>query len=181
MFRDRIQNETDNPFWAWNPNDRMYAILVNSAYDTVHAIPGTPDTLNALATWVLVFYGTHYTLNDVVEIDYTNPILIGVDKFTFNPANSIVNNIPTNFSLLQNYPNPFNPSTTIIYSVPEAGVVTLKVFDILGREVRTLLNEYKAAGAYNVVFNAHGLSSGVYFYRLTTGSKNDVKKLMLIK
>jgi hypothetical protein len=181
MFRDRIQNETDNPFWAWNPNNRMYAILVDTPYDDVHAIPGTPDTLNALATWVLVFYGTHYSLYDFVEIDYTNPILIGVDKFTFNPANGIVNNSPTNFSLLQNYPNPFNPSTTIIYSVPEAGVVTLKVYDILGREVRTLLNEYIAAGAYNVVFNAHGLSSGVYFYKLTAGNSSAVKKLMLIK
>ena len=181
MFIDRVQNETDNPFWTWNPNGRMYAIIVDSPYDDVHAIPGTPDTLNKLATWALVFYGTNYTVGDQVEIDYANPIQIGVDRFTFNPTNVNVNSSPDNFSLLQNYPNPFNPSTTIIYSVPEAGMITMKVYDILGREVRTLLNEYKSVGSYNIVFNAHGLSSGVYFYKLTAGNYNSVKKLVLLK
>ena len=185
MFRDRMQNETDNPFWAWNPVNRMYAIPVNSAYDTVNAIPKTTSPLNALATWVLVFYGTNYTVGDQVEVDYANPIQIGKDKYTFTPTNVTgingTNSVPVNFMLSQNYPNPFNPSTTIKYSVPHADLVSLKIYDILGREVRTLINEYKSPGTYYINFNAHGLSSGVYFYRLTAGSYSGVKKLILIK
>ena len=185
MFRDRMQTETDNPFWAWNPVNRMHAIIVNSAYDNVNAITTTPGPLNALATWVLVFYGTNYTVGDQVEVDYANPIQIGSDKYTFTPTNVTgingTNSAPLNFMLSQNYPNPFNPSTTIIYSVPRTSLVSLKIYDMLGREVRTLINEYKSPGSYNIVFNAHGLSSGVYFYRLTAGNYSDVKKLILIK
>src|ERR1035437_2940473 len=148
MFRDRMQTETDNPFWAWNPVNRMHAIIVNSAYDNVNAITTTPGPLNALATWVLVFYGTNYTVGDQVEVDYANPIQFGIDKFTFTPTNvtgiNETNSVPVNFMLAQNYPNPFNPSTTIKYSVPHADLVSLKVYDILGREVRTLINEYKS-------------------------------------
>jgi hypothetical protein len=163
----------------------MYAIPVNSAYDTVNAIPKTTSPLNALATWVLVFYGTNYTVGDQVEVDYANPIQIGKDKYTFTPTNVTgingTNSVPVNFMLSQNYPNPFNPSTTIKYSVPHADLVSLKIYDILGREVRTLINEYKSPGTYYINFNAHGLSSGVYFYRLTAGSYSGVKKLILIK
>ncbi|MDR3610592.1 MAG: T9SS type A sorting domain-containing protein, partial [Ignavibacteriaceae bacterium] len=174
-----------NPFYAWDINHREYAILVNSPYDALNAIPGTAGPLNALATWVLVFYGTHYTQGDMVEVDYANPARIGIDEFTFTPhsvtgvkENTIV---PLNFNLSQNYPNPFNPSTVINYSIPRAGLVSLKIYDILGREIRTLLNENKTPGNYSVNFNAHGLSSGVYFYRLTMGTYSDVKKLMLLK
>jgi hypothetical protein len=182
MFRDRSQTETDNPFWAWNPTNRMYAVIVNSVYDTVHAIPRTPDPLNALATWVLVFYGTHYTLGDQVEVVYPNPVQFGVDKFTFTPTNVAgANPVPEKYSLAQNFPNPFNPSTTIIYSLPEAGQVSIKIYDILGREVRNLVNEYKTSGSYYTIFNAHGLSSGVYIYRLTAGNYSAVKKLLLLK
>ena len=85
------------------------------------------------------------------------------------------------FSLYQNYPNPFNPVTTIDYSVPKTGFVTIKVYDILGREVMTLLNENKLVGNYNVEFNASKLVSGVYFYRLQAGGFVQTKKLILLK
>jgi len=93
------------------------------------------------------------------------------------------NNIqPTRYTLAQNYPNPFNPSTTIGYSLPNAGNVTLKVYDLLGKEVATLVNGYQVAGNHKVTFNASHLTSGVYFYRLTTGSSyNVVKKMVLLK
>jgi hypothetical protein len=185
MFRDRNQSETDSPFWAWNPINRMYAITVDTPYDSVNVIPVVSDPLNSKATWVLVFYGTNYSTGDQVEVDYSNPIQAGVDQYTFTPTNvtgiNENNTIPLKFMLSQNYPNPFNPSTTIKYSIPNANVISLKIYDVLGREVRTLLNEYKTQGTYYVNFNASGLSSGVYFYRLTAGNYSDVKKLMLIK
>jgi hypothetical protein len=89
--------------------------------------------------------------------------------------------IPTEFTLYQNYPNPFNPSTTIHYSIPNSQFITLKVYDILGKEIATLVNEYKIAGNYEVVFNASNLPSGMYIYRLQGQNVNLVKKMMLIK
>jgi hypothetical protein len=88
---------------------------------------------------------------------------------------------PTKFDLLQNYPNPFNPTTSINYSIPEAALVIIKIYDALGREVATLVNEYKPAGNYKVEFNASKLVSGVYFYRMESGSYSQTKKLLLLK
>jgi hypothetical protein len=96
---------------------------------------------------------------------------------------------PTSYSLQQNYPNPFNPTTTIDYQLPAVSHVTLKVYDVLGREVATLVNEQKSAGEYKVTFDGSRLSSGVYFYKLvaspiepiTAGTYISVKKLVLIK
>jgi hypothetical protein len=89
--------------------------------------------------------------------------------------------VPTVFALNQNYPNPFNPSTVIGYQLPVSGSVTLKVYDVVGREVATLVNETKSAGSYQVTFNASKLASGVYFYKLQSGSYTSVKKLVLMK
>lgn len=89
--------------------------------------------------------------------------------------------LPTNYALMQNFPNPFNPSTVIKYSIPEAGIVSLKVFDILGNEVATLVNQNKQAGTYSVKFDASNLSSGIYLYQLKTGKIVMTKKLMLVK
>ncbi len=85
------------------------------------------------------------------------------------------------FSLNQNYPNPFNPTTVINYEIPKEGLVSLKVFDITGREVSTLVNQFQDAGTHSITFNASNLSSGIYFYELKTGSYDSIKKLMLIK
>jgi hypothetical protein len=89
--------------------------------------------------------------------------------------------LPEQFSLTQNYPNPFNPSTTIKYSIPTSEFVTLKVFDVLGREVATLVNEEKPVGSYEIKFNAANLSSGIYFYRIQTGEFVEEKKMILMK
>lgn len=95
------------------------------------------------------------------------------------------NNLPVQYSLTQNYPNPFNPATTISYSIPKAGNVSLKIFNVLGQEVRSLVSEYQNAGTYRVTFDAFstlgGLTSGVYFYSLRTDEFLRVKKMMLIK
>jgi len=89
--------------------------------------------------------------------------------------------IVTKYSLSQNYPNPFNPKTTIAYQIPEDGFVTLKVYDVLGNEVTTLINDYKTRGSYNVDFNGSDLASGVYLYRIKVNDYSATKKLILMK
>ena len=86
-----------------------------------------------------------------------------------------------NYYLSQNYPNPFNPVTTISYQIKELGLAQLKVFDMLGRKVATLLNEIKPAGHYSIEYNAAALPSWIYFYELTSGQFTSVKKMILIK
>jgi hypothetical protein len=88
---------------------------------------------------------------------------------------------PVKYALDQNYPNPFNPATSISYSIPKDGNVTLKIFNIIGQEVKTLINKYQSAGEYKITFDASDLNSGVYFYSITSGEYNQVKKMMLIK
>ena len=89
--------------------------------------------------------------------------------------------IPTEYKLSQNYPNPFNPSTIIRYDLPKSGVVTLKVYDLFGREVATLVNGVRAAGTHQEIFDARGLASGVYFARLKTEAMSSTIKLVLMK
>jgi hypothetical protein len=89
--------------------------------------------------------------------------------------------VPRTFSLEQNYPNPFNPGTTIGYELPKSAMVTLSVYDILGREVSVLVNERKNAGSYTVKFDASGLANGMYFYQLQAGDFVSVKKLVVLR
>lgn len=98
-----------------------------------------------------------------------------------SPETDENNIIPTEFSLEQNFPNPFNPSTQIKYSVVEDGLVTLKVYDVLGREVAVLVNEEKTAGTYTINFNASILSSGVYFYTISARDFHQTKKMILLR
>ena len=91
------------------------------------------------------------------------------------------NSLPTVYSLYNNYPNPFNPSTTIKYDIPEQSYVTIKIYNITGEEVSTLLNEVQNAGRYQIQWNAAELASGVYFYRIQAGQFSDTKKLILMK
>ncbi|MFX0138729.1 MAG: T9SS type A sorting domain-containing protein, partial [Candidatus Hodarchaeota archaeon] len=105
-------------------------------------------------------------------------------KFVYDPSVGIEDDnqeIPEGFKVYQNYPNPFNPSTKISYSVPEAGFVTLKVYDMLGREITTLVNKEKLPGTYEVPFMGKDLSSGIYFYRIEAGKFSETKKMILLK
>ena len=98
-----------------------------------------------------------------------------------NPEEQTTSLIPESYSLSQNFPNPFNPSTKITYQLPVNSEVSLKIFDMLGKEVITLVNEKKDAGRYEVQFNATNLASGMYFYRLAAGNFTDTKRMILIK
>jgi subtilisin family serine protease len=102
-----------------------------------------------------------------------NPDITGVDS---RPSAG-----PKEYSLAQNYPNPFNPSTVIKYAIPSAGNVNLKFYDVLGREIATLVNEYKPAGEYSVEFNCGKLASGVYMYKIEAGGFSRVRKMILAK
>ncbi len=109
--------------------------------------------------------------NDYVTIKYSS--ITGIQSNN--------NQIPLNYSLKQNYPNPFNPSTKIEFSLPADGNVKLSVYDISGREIQNLVDNYLNAGTYSIDFNASELSTGTYFYRLTSGSFNETKKMILVK
>ena len=108
------------------------------------------------------------------QVDYNG-------TFDYSPILEVTISGVLEFSLGQNYPNPFNPSTMISYQLPVSGVVTLIVYDLLGREVATLVNEYKPAGRYEVKFDGYQLSSGVYLYKLTAGEYTAARKLTLMK
>jgi hypothetical protein len=103
---------------------------------------------------------------------YGNPSGIGESNYE----------IPSEYMLEQNFPNPFNPSTTINFSIPKSSDVSLKIYDVLGKEVATLVKEFKLAGNYSVNFTeTSGLNSGVYYYTITAGNFTDTKKLVLVK
>jgi hypothetical protein len=108
------------------------------------------------------------------SIHYSEPVQV-------NGVTGIAENTPNAFSLAQNYPNPFNPSTTIRFAIAKSELVSLKVYDMLGREVATLANEQMSAGNYSLSFNATGLASGTYIYRLQAGSFVATKKMSLMK
>ena len=91
------------------------------------------------------------------------------------------NNLIQHYILKQNYPNPFNPRTTINYQIPELSFVTLKVYDVLGSEVATIVNEEKPSGSYTIDFDARGLSNGIYFYKIHAGTFVEIKKMILLK
>ena len=110
---------------------------------------------------------------DITGITYINAGITGVKQAD--------NNVPQKFLLEQNYPNPFNPTTQINYSIPSAQKVTLKVYDELGKEVATLVNNEQAAGNYTVDFDASRFASGVYFYRIQAGNFMQMKKMILMK
>lgn len=120
-------------------------------------------------------------LSGVALFDHvlTEPLILA--KTTHYSYNEIETNLPLDFELKQNYPNPFNPTTTIKYQISQPSFVALKVYDILGNEVATLVNEEKFVGSYEVEFNSAGLSSGIYFYQLQASSFTQTKKMILLK
>lgn len=120
-----------------------------------------------------------------VNINITNgrpPYILEINGYV-NSVTGVGNNlsIPTGFSLSQNYPNPFNPSTKIKYSIPKSSIVSIKLFDILGREIKTLVQKEEKAGTYEINLNANDLSSGIYFYRIKAGNFTASKKMILLK
>ncbi len=139
------------------------------------------------ATWVEFGTGLPNAVVDGMAIRYsTHTLLVGTHGRGAWQINELTGvalpaEVPATFAVNQNYPNPFNPTTVISYRVPAAGLVTLRVYDILGREVATLVNARQSPGMHLVTFNAGGLASGVYFYQLKAGNLVETKKMELLK
>ncbi|MBI5402708.1 MAG: T9SS type A sorting domain-containing protein [Ignavibacteriae bacterium] len=111
----------------------------------------------------------------------TNIINCGISLVTITGGSTPVTQVPGEYNLGQNYPNPFNPVTKISYDIPKSGFVSLKVYDLLGREIAALVNEVKAPGSYIVELDASAFASGTYFYRLESGNFISTRKMVLIK
>lgn len=158
-----VASVIDSAYWAKNGNMDV-VVLAN--------VDGDKDSE--------VLYTQGYSLGNAN--DDRMPLIVLDSKYTKVSVEKITSSIPTEFYLEQNYPNPFNPSTQIRFGITEASNVDLKIFDIIGREVTTLINkEFMSAGVYNVKFNASNLASGIYIYKLTTGSQSISKKMQLMK
>ena len=168
-----------------NSGERL--VLLDSNEDTVFNVryndkepwPVLPDSLGYSLTWT----------NAIGNGDYNDP-----ENWTSSTAvhgSPGIEDIPTsfkemdgkikNFELFQNYPNPFNPETVISYQLPLNSKVSLKIYDVLGREIKTLINQYQYAGQHSLTFNAQDLSSGIYIYKLHAGNYTSQKKMLLIK
>lgn len=144
-------------------------------------------TENYGKTWRKVFDGgirDIFADTDSPRTIYANTrygIIRFKDTLIVSSVNSFGTEIPKSYSLEQNYPNPFNPSTNIHFSIPEEGFVSLKLFNILGQKIVTLVNEVKRAGKYEITFDASQLTSGIYFYSLNAGNYIQTKKLILLR
>ncbi|HOJ19691.1 MAG: T9SS type A sorting domain-containing protein [Ignavibacteriales bacterium] len=134
---------------------------------------GTSTKMNSY-TFTDNGYSSGKTYYRLKQIDFDG-------TFAYSNEVEVENLKPLTFGLSQNYPNPFNPSTVINYQIPEKGNVSLKLFDILGNEVATLVSAEQEAGSYNHTFNASGLASGTYIYKLSSGENVSVRKMTFIK
>jgi photosystem II stability/assembly factor-like uncharacterized protein len=153
---------------------------VASVHDTVAKgdnacllVSFTPDTAHSA-----LYADTIYIVSNSMYSPTKIPLTGNIVRTSVSQDNSA---IPKSFGISQNYPNPFNPATIINYQLPVSSFVTLKVYDILGREVTSLINARKNAGYYDATFNGEHLPSGIYFYRLQAGTYNQTKKLVLLK
>jgi hypothetical protein len=145
---------------AVSPNETVDVFVDDHSIQTGSA---SSSVGNSARTW---YDGISYG-----QVQPADPVSVGSER----PR-------PIRFRLSQNYPNPFNPTTQISYSISKASQVSLKVYNLRGQEVRTLVDEFKQAGNYSYVFNADGLASGVYFYRLKVGQDfTSTKKMLFIR
>jgi len=152
------------------------SITFNVKDGTLYGLKGTQNEINKIIT-INTTTGTGTEIASLgmsgLQTVFISSIIVDVEAEN--------NNLLISYSLEQNYPNPFNPSTVISYQLPVSSDVTLKIYDILGNEIRTLVAEYKPAGKYEMEFNAKALPSGVYFYQLKAGEFISTKKMILLK
>ncbi len=183
---------------AWNKNiDKLKDVVVideNTMYAFADGKYIAPEhgvilkTTDGALTWEVIhrelrFYNCATYYNNHVWACGEKGFIINDtgNSFLLTNINEEKQNVPSDFSLEQNYPNPFNPVTTIQYKIISTTKVVLKIYDVLGREVTTLMNEEKMPGNYEIKFNGSNLSSGVYFYRMQTNEFIETKKLVLLK
>ena len=164
----------------------IYESIVNNSHDSLQVLC---SQLNIIETYMLMqqqiggnnknnFTGQHVELKPAGK---TEGIKMINQLLHHMKIKSSKISIPTKFSLSQNYPNPFNPTTKINYALPTSTKVNIKIYDILGRMVKQLVNETKDAGYYTVTFDGTNLASGIYFYRIEAGNFVESKKMVIVK
>jgi hypothetical protein len=183
---DNGKCETHSTFDDGHASSKINMISSITLYGAPGAVPGLS---------IVPFYSgssiSYYTItvnNTVAGIASDGSYYVNIDKCTatLKPISKVTsvketNPLPKQFFLYQNYPNPFNPTTVINYQLPSNSLVTLKIYDMLGREIRRLVNEKQTAGNHAVTFDATNLPSGIYFYTIAAGQYTHVKKMVLIK
>ena len=178
-FRVQVDNGTiytfgnSNPYgqWTWQA-DGVGNLLIGNLTSGQHTLTilGREYSSSVLVDQVLLTQNSNFSRNDAS---------LNLTKNNNVSKTEIIK--PASFELSQNYPNPFNPTTAIRFSIPTSEKVTLKVYNIIGEEVITLVNEIKSAGTYNIIFNGRDIASGVYLYKLITPEFVETKKMLLIK
>jgi len=175
-----------NTYGICFPFNNLFGYVTGGSYGESYLLKTTNggESWNKLNTpynnqTTAVCFPNNYDTGYIVGV--TGAVLKTINGGGFIAVNIISENIPENYFLFQNYPNPFNPKTRIIYQLPKSQFVSLKVFDILGKEVTTLVSENQSPGSYQVEFDGSSLSSGVYFYRIKAGEFYAVKKFVVLK
>lgn len=190
-----IGNSTSKTITVYNPHNTPVTInqlfCPESSFSSASNLPITIQPNDSVSV-TIVFkpdnqgsYATSFNLRDISNYYGTQQMIARqvIVKGSSNNSTFVngYNILPNKYILEQNYPNPFNPSTIINYSIPKSGLVVINIYDLLGRKVKSLVNEYKLPGNYNITFNSGNLSSGVYFYQLESGDFISIKKMLLLK
>jgi hypothetical protein len=185
LFTAEVKDNKVNLYWKTETEVNNYGFEIER-----HVVAGKSDA----GDWKKIGFAEGYgNSNSPKEYFYTDDKLFGGSRFKYR-LKQIDNEgqfeysdvveveiIPEEFALFQNFPNPFNPTTVISYQLPVNSDVTLKVFDVLGNEIATMVDEFKIAGRYEIQFNATTLTSGVYIYRLNVNDFVSVKKTILLR
>jgi PKD repeat protein len=179
-----IVGETEEITWTdINVYDVKIELSYNNGVNWTTIVESIPNT--GLYSWLVESADSSdqcliriTNVDDGLVMDESDDVFI-IDTPT--GIEELGNGLPTEFDLSQNYPNPFNPVTAIKYQIPKASLVSIKVYDLIGREIAVLVNEVKQPGVYRVSFSTENLASGVYFYKLTAGDFSSVKKMNLLK
>lgn len=198
-----INDGNNHPKLVWGPHP-SFTTTHFYIYRAIEEIPVDPKNIN-FSLWAITNASTYEltSYDFVIEVDPTHCAFYYVKAFnssnsTFSSATNGLStegqyfpykiaidkpneNQPLGFNLDQNYPNPFNPSTTIDYTLPENSFVTLKVYDVLGNAIATLVNDNEDAGNHSIVFDAQDLPSGIYLYKIESGNFREVRKMILLK
>ena len=158
-------------YWAISSTNSYISNYYGSSWEVDrHGYIGAPSTIQ------MFDQNTGFLSGGKSFVRRQSPILTSIDEQLED-----ISILPNGYSLSQNYPNPFNPTTKIRFTLPIAQIVILKVYDVLGKEVKELVNDYKNSGVYEISFDASELSSGVYFYRLSVNGFSEAKKMLIIK
>jgi hypothetical protein len=172
----------------------VFALIVNGGNLIAGSDGGVFISTNSGASWIS--FNNRFPQNGIglPDVGIRALAVVGTDLFAatnegvwkrslsdITPVEGLSVDLPKQFQLEQNYPNPFNPMTTISFKLPSRSLVTLKVFDLIGREVITIVSEELSAGNYSRQWNASNMASGIYFYRLQASSFFETKKLVLLR